>query len=537
AAISGVRSTALSVEAMGGTDAVDGGYLDALRERAGLSYLRVADEQGHTRCESPRTGAPEAAQSFIRTVSADEERVRQLTNGWVMASGPCDGGTVIVAIDPSLMSFSLDLSKLIGPLAFLHVGIKGSFDFIRPSGIIAAGERQWQSLSQAELELLRAQPDGAFFTAPMFGTDSLCRAERMEDGMIMLLRLPLDEIYASRNTQLYESCFQDILLVAVIYIMISLLLEELVVNNLRWINGSLGKITSGELGEVVEVRSSSEFASLSDDINHTVDALKGYIDAAEKRIEKELSFAAAIQDAALPKNFTFKRNDFELFALMNPAKEVGGDFYDFFFVSYNRLALVIADVSGKGIPAALFMMRAKTAIRSLAVKGSDPDAILHDANNMLCEGNNAQMFVTAWLGIVDLITGCMRCANAGHEYPAVMRVGGNYELLKDKHGLALACMENMRFKTYELKLEPGDRLFVYTDGVPEAIDPDFQQYGSTRMLEKLNTMKDWRMDATLPALRQDIADFAETAEQFDDITMLGFIYNGPSDAEPTSREE
>jgi serine phosphatase RsbU (regulator of sigma subunit) len=211
---------------------------------------------------------------------------------------------------------------------------------------------------------------------------------------------------------------------------------------------------------------------------------------------------------------------------MDPAKEVGGDFYDFFFVDQNKLAMVIADVSGKGIPAALFMMRSKTAIRGLAESGQTPSEILYRANNTLCEGNDAEMFVTVWLGIIDLETGLMKCANAGHEYPVIMGAGRDFEVLRDKHGLALAAMEEMRFREYEVQMNPGDRLFVYTDGIPEAIDEQVEQYGMDRLVEVLNGVKDARMESILPVVRKNIADFAGNAEQFDDITMLGFTYFG-----------
>ena len=294
----------------------------------------------------------------------------------------------------------------------------------------------------------------------------MCRVEKLEDDTMLLTLLPVKEVYANRDMQAYETALADILLFAVIYLLISVLVQQIVVNNIQLVNQSLDKITGGDLNEVVNVRNASEFASLSDDINQTVSVLKGYIAAAEKRIEQELEFARSIQDAALPKNFKYPRTDFELFAMMDPAKEVGGDFYDFFFVDNDHLALVIADVSGKGIPAALFMMRAKTAIRNLAESGRAPSEILFRANNTLCDGNDAEMFVTAWIGIIDLGTGEMRCANAGHEYPVLMRAGGEYELFKDKHGLALAAMEDMRYREYEIQLNPGDRLFVYTDGIP-----------------------------------------------------------------------
>ena len=236
--------------------------------------------------------------------------------------------------------------------------------------------------------------------------------------------------------------------------------------------------------------------------------------------------ARTIQEAALPKNFHFPRGDFDLYAMMDPAKEVGGDFYDFFFVGPDRMALVIADVSGKGIPAALIMMRAKTTICSRAESGESPAELLCRANDMLCEGNDAEMFVTVWLGIIDLLTGRMRCVNAGHEYPVAMRAGEDYAYVKEKHGLALAAMEGMRYKEYELQLNPGDRLFVYTDGAPEAINRSEEAYGPERLIQAQNMRKGENMAALLPAVREDIAAFVGEEHQFDDITMLGFVYHG-----------
>ena len=209
---------------------------------------------------------------------------------------------------------------------------------------------------------------------------------------------------------------------------------------------------------------------------------------------------------------------------MKAAKVVGGDFYDFFFVDRDKIALVIADVSGKGIPAALFMMRSKTAIRSFAEMGGSPEEIFIKAHTELCEGNEAEMFVTAWIGIVELTTGVMRCANAGHEYPAICHKGGEYELIMDKHTLALAAMPMTKPKEYEIQLQPGDRLFVYTDGVAEALNEKIEQYGTERMIENLNTTTSMSVTETLAAMSESLTKFKGEAEQFDDITMLGFEF-------------
>ena len=411
-------------------------------------------------------------------------------------------------------------------LSYFHVGKNGTFDIIQNDGKILAGTHKGISMASNDRDLMLDKDPKEFYRANYFGYDSFCRYERWKNGLTLMVTIPTKEVYEDRDAQTYEAAFEAIIVFAVIYVLISMLVQAIVVNNLELVNESLARITEGNLNEVVNVRNSSEFASLSDDINQTVDVLKGYIEAAEKRIEQELEFARTIQASALPKNFVFPRKDFEIFASMDPAKEVGGDFYDFFFLDQNRLALVIADVSGKGIPAALFMMRAKTAIRGLAESGHSASEIMERANNTLCEGNDAEMFVTVWIGIIDLETGTMQCANAGHEYPIIMRNGGDYEYIKDKHGLALAAMEGMHYREYELQMNPGDRLFVYTDGIPEAIDENVEQYGIGRLADALNRLKEVSIADTLPAVRKDISDFVGEADQFDDITMLGFLYLG-----------
>lgn len=366
---------------------------------------------------------------------------------------------------------------------------------------------------------------GNVFEGTMWGVKSLIYVERIDDGPLVVTSMDENEVYWYRDAESFEMAFADILLFTVIYVLIAYLVNQIVVTNIHLINGSLAKITNGNLNEVVTVRSSSEFASLSDDINQTVLTLKGYIEAAEKRIEQELILARTIQLSALPQIFVFpERDEFEIFASMKPAKEVGGDFYDFFFVDRDKIALVVADVSGKGIPAALFMMRSKTAIRSFAETGGSPSDIFEKANRTLCEGNDAEMFVTAWIGIVDLTTGLMRCANAGHEYPVIRHAGGNYEIIKDKHTLALAAMPETRAKEYEIQLEPGDRLFVYSDGVPEATNEDVEQYGTDKMIEDLNAASGKSIQETIPYMSDKLNAFKGEADQFDDITMLIFEF-------------
>ncbi len=387
-----------------------------------------------------------------------------------------------------------------------------------------AGGEPARSVPPEVLAELERHLDGSVFYSESFSYPALVRVSPVADELWSLVLYNAETAFDSRDAHMYENTFSDLLVFATLFIMVSVLMEALLADPLRSVNASLNRIINGNLEESVSVQTSSEFATLSRDINMTVDALKGYISAAEKRMQQELLMAKTIQASALPRNFDLPRDEFELYALMDPAREVGGDFYDFFFVGPNRLALVIADVSGKGIPASLFMMRSKTAIRNLAEGGKSPAEIMAEANHTLCEGNDAEMFVTVWLGLIDLETGEMVCANAGHEYPAILRAGGAYELLKDKHSMALAAMDGLPMKEYTLQLNPGDRLFVYTDGVPEAINEQVEQYGTDRMLDALNRHRNQPQKTLLPLVLENLRRFVGAAEQFDDITMLGFHF-------------
>ena len=278
----------------------------------------------------------------------------------------------------------------------------------------------------------------------------------------------------------------------------------------------------------VDLHTGDELEDLSDSFRYMVSELNEYIrnlsrvTAEKERIGAELDVARHIQASMLPCIFPAfpERHEFDIYASMTPAKEVGGDFYDFFLVDDDHLAIVMADVSGKGVPAALFMMISKTLLKSAAQSGLSPKAVLEKVNNQLCENNDAEMFVTVWLGILEISTGKMKCANAGHEYPAIMRRGGGFQLFKDKHGLVLAGMEGARYREYELELNEGDRLFVYTDGVPEATNADTILYGTDRMLHALNEAKDRSCCELLASLHRDVDAFVGAADQFDDITML-----------------
>ncbi|MDO4540034.1 MAG: SpoIIE family protein phosphatase [Syntrophomonadaceae bacterium] len=432
------------------------------------------------------------------------------------------GGYIQVGYnDDDIASFE-NLAEISSLVAGRHIGEKGYAFLADAEGNVVSKHADFTADSLAALGIPASQADGSFFFAAIEGGEYYCYLTTLGNYRA-LLTMDTAEMYENRDIFAYEMALMELLAFAAVFGLIFVLVRQIIVRNLTRVNESLARITGGNLNELVSVRDSAEFASLSDDINSTVAALKRYIAEAENRIAAELEFARAIQLSALPSVFPPfpDRKEFELFACMHTAQEVGGDFYDFFLVDENHLALVMADVSGKGIPAALFMMKSKTLIKSLADSGLTPGEIFMAANLQLCEGNDAEMFVTAWLGILDIRSGVMTCVNAGHEYPIIRRAGGAYELYKDKHGFVLGGMEGIRYREYTLELLPGDRIFLYTDGVTEATDAHQQLFGTGRMLDALNGVKDEPPEATLAAVKAAIDGFVADAPQFDDITMLG----------------
>ncbi len=292
-----------------------------------------------------------------------------------------------------------------------------------------------------------------------------------------------------------------------------------------------GKI-SEELGKI---KTGDEIQKLSQSLLHMEIDIHEYIKnitritAEKERISAELNVATQIQADMLPSIFPPfpDRTEFDIYASMNPAKEVGGDFYDFFLIDDDHIALVMADVSGKGVPAALFMVIAKTVIKNHAQLGEySPAKVLISANEQLCEGNKADLFVTVWLAILEISTGKGKAANAGHEHPVLRRRDGKYELVKYAHSPAVATMEGMRFREHDFELHPGDSLFVYTDGVPEATNAHDELFGNDRMLDALNQEPGAEPKKILENVRKAVDEFVGGAPQFDDLTMLGFTYFG-----------
>ena len=279
------------------------------------------------------------------------------------------------------------------------------------------------------------------------------------------------------------------------------------------------------------IKNIDEIGQLADSVDKMENETLDYIDnltnvtAEKQRIAADLDLAAAIQRGML-NSVSPERAELDICADMDPAKEVGGDFYDYFLMDDDHLCMTIADVSGKGVPASLFMAITKVLITDITLVTRSPAEILQIVNDRICKHNKQDMFVTVWLGILEISTGKVVAANAGHEYPIIYRSGREFELMRDKHGFVVGGMSGVRFKEYTFELNKGDSLFLYTDGAPEATDAEDRLFGTDRMLEALNKAPDKKPEELMKAVKDSIDEFVGEAPQFDDLTMMCLKYYG-----------
>ncbi len=344
----------------------------------------------------------------------------------------------------------------------------------------------------------------------------------------IIVFIPKKDVYASsKNTILVLSLIQYVIF-AILFGTIYFLTEKLIVEKFEHVAVSLNKISSGNLEERVEVKGSVEFDSLSKDINCTVTTLEKYIKDAENRMNAELELARQIQKSSLPSYFPAypERKDFDIYASMDAAKEVGGDFYDFYLIDKNKILFLVADVSGKGIPAALFMMKTKTMLKSLIESGKSIDEAFKITNENLCHNNDADMFVTSFAAILNLCDGELQYVNAGHCYPLISRKNGPFEFIKEKGNFVLGGLEGTDYSLHTLNINVGDRLFLYTDGVSESKNVNDELFGEERLKESLSKISGGsNVKEMCEAIKKDLELFSIDTPQFDDITMLTLRIN------------
>jgi len=329
----------------------------------------------------------------------------------------------------------------------------------------------------------------------------------------------------------------SLVLFAAVFVLISLLLNRVVARRIDETNEVLARVTAGDLDARVEVQDTREFESLSEGVNTTVDSLKNLIVEAETRMDEELATARAIQESALPQTFPPFPNipRFDIYASMNPAKQVGGDFYDFFLIGDDcgqmkgKLGFLVADVSGKGVPAALFMMKAKALLRDYVSSGMELGEAISEVNRQLVDGNDESMFVTAWVGVLDYGTGHVDYVNAGHNPPLLWQNDDGWRWMREKSGPVLGLFE-VPYSAHEVECNTGDMLLLYTDGVTEAFDVNAELYGEERLLAVAEKGYRLHPSALLESVKADVAQYAEGAEQSDDITILALEVGVPPEA-------
>ena len=408
-----------------------------------------------------------------------------------------------------------------------HVGQDGSMVVLSQDGEVV-GTRSDIVLDESDVDTLLLEASekspGAIFACTIQGEAHYVSYQYVE-GFLLFAMQPAVEAEQSRDASVLLMAFMEAIIFAMLFIAVYLLIRNEVVRNIWKVNDTLDQITQGDLEAEVIVRNNAEFISLSDDINEMVDSLRGAISAEASRIDRELGYARAIQESALPSTFPpFPEvGAFDIYASMNPAREVGGDFYDFFLVGDHTLGFLVADVSGKGIPASLFMMAAKAELSNYMTSGMSLSEAVQTANWQLCQGNEASMFVTVWAATLDYETGVLTYVNAGHN-PPLLRHNGSWEWLKTRGGLFLGSYERAKYRSSTITLSQGDELFLFTDGVNEAFNANDEQYGDERLHAFLTSHASLHPRPMIEAVRSDLARWAEGAEQSDDITMLSLEY-------------
>ena len=514
-------------------------YLDKFAELNFFSEITIVDRSGIVLGSSEENligydmGSQKETAEFLCLLedetlyfSVDVPMQKITGSRMIYAGAPLeDGGFLLIGMDEEC-SRDYVMENLGYIVVNRRIGEHGSLIICDKDGTIMGSYKNQYNGDESEL-LIHA---GAGMEYQEFrDTSYMILAEEMGSYLVVGMYPEKDFISSAFSTgRIVLILFCIFFLVLVVTL--SLQMRKLVVNGIIKLNHTLSEIAAGNLEEKADVRTSLEFSSLSDDINSTVEAMKGFIAREAARIDQDLAVAKEIQLSNLPSRYPPfpDRHDFSLYASMDPAKEVGGDFYDYYFLGDNTLAFLVADVSGKGIPGAMYMMSGKSVIRGFAESGYAPADIIYHANCKLNENNEAGMFITVWMGFLDTESGLVRFVNAGHNPPVLIREG-KADFIQQKANMVLGIFDGVPYKEQYLQLQPGDMLFLYTDGVPEAINAREEEYGEDRLLAVLSEPKEDSEDICrdiCQKARKDVAAFVGNADQFDDITMVCLHYVG-----------
>ncbi len=469
-------------------------------------------------------GTPVFVQQFGAISADDTSQMRYAGEAFPEGKG-------FIQIGVSRDTYLMNRQKKIGDqIRYANIGGSGFFLLCdRDLRVISSR----YGIHDGEQVVLRNDPEklcinGSIVADTVFGESCYILVRKMDD-CYQIGAYPISEAWEAWQISDVIFILIDFIVFAFLFLLIRALMKKHVIDGVASINGTLSRITKGDLEEKADFRDSLEFTELCDGLNVTVDRLKELIREAEERMEEEMELAARIQASFLPHEFPPfpDRGEFSLYASMTPAKQVGGDFYDYFFLDADHLALVIADVSGKGIPAALFMVMAKNRIRSrVMADGTAVAQAVAGVNRELMQENEARLFITVWLGILTVSTGELVYVDAGHEYPAILGADGRFRAKEDVHSGPVAARKRMEYEEGRLVLHPGDVLCLYTDGVTDANDRNGDMFGRKRLLEVLDRYADRPVEEIVAGVRRAIADYMQDTPRFDDTTMLCLRYHG-----------
>lgn len=532
-----------------------------------LGIVRAANDKKYIGYDMHST---ELSRSFLHlldkkhTTSADSAYTSPLVPKGIFHNAPLKyiagmldhrKGFVVFGLKKDYVTYQMNF-MLSGSAHYRRVGERGKLFIFDDKHNIVSAPMACKAKSMAEVGIDKKEmenlPEKELFETNILGERCLCYHSYLI-GYHMLAVQPCSESTFNRDTALKSRSITGSIVFILLFLVIWLIVRRLV-RSVKRINKSLVKITEGNLNERLKEADTEEFQQVSEHTNKMVDTLQKYIQEAENRVVEDLALAKAIQSSTLPSVFPAfpDHQEFDIHALMKTARKVGGDFYDFFFVGENKLALVMADVAGKGIPAAMFMMRSKSALKNHTSTGLPLAQVCFDVNNMLCQANDTNTFFTCWIGVFDLKTGMLTYVNAGHCRPLIHlsdsleeqdnqevteQVSGSDEAKKSKKfqyldcipNIPMAAFENFPYKEQTLQMKQGDELFLYTDGVTEATSTSLELFGDQRLLDVFNTMSEDVASSCRGIclnILQEVQLFATGAEQSDDMTILSFKYFG-----------